>query len=118
MTTPYQLTLPFDGKRKAVAPKEIRRCVRRVHLDPMPDGTYLFRARSFSRQKGQVYRCRVNPHTGYVWCNCRDFMYRRGPEHPTYWSGPLCKHLRRAIRTVHKVERERDVAVVDAINVL
>jgi hypothetical protein len=73
----------------------------------MPDGTYLFRARSFSRKRGQVYRCRVNPVTGYVYCNCKDFMYRHAPFAPSYWGGHVCKHLQRAIRTVRGVERAR-----------
>lgn len=72
----------------------------------MPDGTYLFRARSFSRRRGQIYRCRVNPVTGYVYCNCKDFMFRHAADDPSYWGGHVCKHLRRAIRTVRKLERE------------
>ncbi|MGV3615412.1 MAG: hypothetical protein ACO1SV_08785 [Fimbriimonas sp.] len=107
MTQPFQLVLPFDGRRKAVVSKSIRRCVRRVHLDPLPDGTYLFRARSFTRQRGSVYRCRVNPTTGFVWCNCRDFQFRHAGDEPTYWSGHVCKHLERAKRTVRQVERDR-----------
>ncbi len=106
MTTPLQLVLPFDGRRKAVVPKTIRRCVRRVQLDPMPDGTYLFRARSFTRQRGSVYRCRVNPQTGFVYCTCRDFQFRRAAESPSFWGGRVCKHLERAIRTIRRHERE------------
>jgi hypothetical protein len=83
-------------------------------LDPLPDGTYLFRARSFTRQRGGVYRCRVNPHSGYVWCTCRDFQFRHAPEHPSYWSGRVCKHLERAIRTVRMVERNRQSAYAAA----
>jgi hypothetical protein len=81
--------------------------VRRVRLEPTEDGTYLFRARSFSRQNGVVYRCRVNPVTGAVWCNCGDFQFRHAPEEPTYWCGRVCKHLERAKRTVRQAERVR-----------
>jgi hypothetical protein len=73
----------------------------------MPDGTYLFRARSFSRKNGVVYRCRVNPLTGALWCNCGDFQYRKAAEEPTYWHGRVCKHLERAKRTVRDAERAR-----------
>jgi len=107
VTTPLQLTLPFDGRRTAVAPKVIRRCVRRVRLEPYSDGTYVFRARSFSRERGRVYRCRVNPNTGQVWCSCKDFMFRRAQDGPTFHSGKVCKHLERAIRTVRMAERQR-----------
>ncbi len=85
--------------------KPIKRCVRRVRMEPDTDGTYVFRARSFSREKGRVYRCRVNPRSGEVWCGCRDFEFRKGPMHPTLSSGALCKHLERAVRTVQKAER-------------
>jgi len=106
VTESLQMALPFEG-RERLAVKPIRRCVRRVQLDPNPDGTYVFRARSFSRRQGVVYRCRVNPRTGIVWCSCRDFLYRHYHTHPSYSQGEVCKHLRRAIRTVRKVERER-----------
>lgn len=76
-------------------------------MEPTEDGTYLFRARSFSRQNGQVYRCRVNPVTGAVWCNCGDFQFRKASEDPTYWHGSVCKHLERAKRTVREAERLR-----------
>lgn len=107
MTPAFQFVLPFDGVRKVVATRSIRRCVRRVRLDPSEDGTYLFRARSFSRQRGTVYTCRVNPRTGFIWCNCPDFQFRKASEEPTYWRGPVCKHLERAKRTVRQAERER-----------
>ena len=76
-------------------------------MEPDADGTYVFRARSFSREKGRVYRCTVNPRDGHVWCGCRDFEFRKAPMRPTLFSGPLCKHLERAARTVRQVERER-----------
>lgn len=85
----------------------IKRCVRRVRMEPDADGTYTFRARSFSRERGRIYRCRVNPQTGYVWCGCRDFEFRKAPFHPTLEGGPLCKHLERAAQTVRKAERLR-----------
>ena len=74
-------------------------------MEPDADGTYVFRARSFTREKGRVYRCRLNPRTGEVWCGCRDFEFRKGLMHPTLFSGPLCKHLERAARTVRHAER-------------
>ena len=88
--------------------KPIKQCVRRVRMEPDLDGTYTFRARSFTREKGRVYRCKVNPITGHVWCGCRDFEFRKGPMNPTLFSGPLCKHLERAARTVQQAERRRE----------
>lgn len=109
MSQNLQFSLPFEPSvRRKQSP--LRRRVFRLQLDPSADGTYFFKARSFSRLKGKSYRLRVNPRTGEVWCSCRDFMYRKGPEHPSFWHGPLCKHLQRAIRTVKKVERHRDEA--------
>lgn len=100
-----QKLLPFEELKRA--PKRpLRRRVFRLHLDPLEDGTYLFRARSFSRRKGLIYRLRVNPVTGYVWCSCRDFKFRKDSLHPTMWYGPVCKHLERAVRTVKKVRKE------------
>ena len=90
----------------------IRRCVRRVQMAPLPDGTYLFRARSFSRRRGLVHRCRVNPQSGFVWCTCRDFQFRHAADAPTYWSGHVCKHLERAKRTVRLAESLRDQSPV------
>ena len=88
----------------------IRRCVRRVSLEPDGEGTYTFRARSFTRARGRVYRCKVNPRTGRVWCGCRDFEFRKAPFEPTLTSGPLCKHLERAARTVRKAVRRSAIS--------
>lgn len=104
-----QKTLPFEELRR-LPKRPLRRRVFRLHLDPLEDGTYVFKARSFTRARGLTYRCRVNPRTGYVWCSCRDFRFRKDSLHPTMWNGPVCKHLERAIRTVRKVEREAAVA--------
>ena len=107
MQTAVQPSLPHMASPRLHASDRapIKRCVRRVSLDPDVEGTYTFRARSFSRARGRVYRCKVNPRTGYVWCGCRDFEFRRSPMNPTLFSGPLCKHLERAARTVQKAER-------------
>lgn len=107
MTRELQLSLPFEPMEKRRA-APLRRRVFRLQLEPFEDGTYVFKARSFTRRKGRVYRLRVNPHSGYVWCSCRDFHYRRERENPTFWHGPYCKHLQRAVRTVMKIEKERD----------
>ena len=109
MSSSVQPTLPFMAPPRLHASdrEPIKRCVRRVRLEPDPDGTYTFRARSFSRKKGRVDRCTANPRTGEVWCGCRDFEFRKGPMRPTLWSGPLCKHLERAARTVRQAERGR-----------
>lgn len=108
-----QFELPLEMK-KAPKSRTFRRCVRRVRLEPDAVGTYTFRARSFTREKGRVYRCRVNPRTGFVWCNCRDFTYRKAPQMPTYEHGPLCKHLERAVRTIRGVEKTRGWAALAA----
>lgn len=105
MEKALQLVLPLEPRRAAPA-KPIRRRVFRLHLDPSADGTYTFRARSFTRRKGRAYRCRVNPATGFVWCNCKDFTFRKAPQNPSYFDGSVCKHLERAMRTVRKLERE------------
>jgi len=109
MSQNFQPSLPFMAPPRLHASDRlpIRRCVRRVRLEPDPDGTYVFRARSFTRERGRVYRCRVNPATGEVWCGCRDFEFRKAPMNPTLFSGPLCKHLERAARTVQQAERSR-----------
>lgn len=104
VTSPLQNPLPFD--RPPVFSKSIRRCVRRVRMEPESDGAYHFRARSFTRRNGVVHHCRVNPDTGFVWCSCKDFLFRHADESPTIWNGRVCKHLRRAIRTVRRVERD------------
>lgn len=96
-----QAILPF--KEFSLPREPIRRRVYRVCLDPLPDGTYVFKAKSFSRRCGPSYKCHVNPRTGFVFCTCRDFQYRRGRWMPTYEHGPFCKHLRRAVRTVKKL---------------
>ena|SRR5947209_8614831 len=101
-----QFEFPFEELEKAKrAP--IRRRVYRVRLEPFEDGSYLFKARSFTRPKGTIHRCRVNPETGLVNCTCADFYYRKSQSHPTYYGGDVCKHLKRAIRTIHQVEREQ-----------
>jgi hypothetical protein len=101
-----QLQLPFEPY--VVRKQPLRRRVFRLQLAPFADGSYLFKARSFSRKKGRSYRLRVNPQTGYVWCSCRDFHYRKEGLRPNYWDGPFCKHLARAVKTVRKVEREAE----------
>ena len=106
MNRARQLSLPFEPVTKRKQPP-IRRRVFRLQLEPFGDGTYLFKARSFTRRKGRAYRVRVNPRSGFVWCTCRDFHYRKEGLHPTYDEGPYCKHLQRAVRTVRKVEREK-----------
>ena len=94
-----QPMLPFP--RDGSLPKlRIRRRVYRPKLEPLADGAYVFAAKSFSLPIGVTYRCVVNPTTGYVWCSCRDFGFRKDKFDPTYWEGSVCKHLRRAIRTV------------------
>ena len=100
-----QPTLPFprDG---SVPMRRFRRRVHRLVLDPLPDGSYIFKTKSFTRETGTSYRCRINPHTGYVWCSCRDFKYRRDRWKPNYWDGPVCKHLKRAIRTVRRLQKK------------
>ena len=100
-----QFELPFgDLKERGGA---IRRRVFRVHLEPLPDGTYVFNAKSFSRQDGLAYRCYVNPLTGRVSCSCKDFQFRKDRALPTMASGHVCKHLKRAIRTVRRLGRLR-----------
>lgn len=102
-----QFRLPFP--RDGTSPKlKLRRRVFRLNQEPKPDGSYLFKAKSFSSLYGVEHRCRVNPRTGYVTCSCRDFKFRMERFHPNYWEGPVCKHLRRAIRTVRKLERLRE----------
>ena len=108
-----QFELPFDMPRKAKR-EPIRRRVYRVRLEPFEDGTYLFKARSFTRAKGKIHRCRVNPETGLVACTCPDFYYRKSQTHPTYYGGEVCKHLQRAIRTIHKIEREHHQHIQEA----
>ena len=98
-----QPSLPFEPRGRTKQP--LRRRVFRLRLEPFEDGTYLFKARSFTRKKGRSYRVRVNPQTGFVWCSCRDFHYRRQFLSPNYWDGPFCKHLARAVKTVRKVEK-------------
>jgi hypothetical protein len=112
MISNAQPSLPYMAPPRLHASdrKPIKRCVRRVRMEPDPDGTYVFRARSFSRERGRVYRCTVNPRDGHVWCGCRDFEFRKGPLHPSLYSGPLCKHLERAARTVRQAERARENA--------
>ncbi len=100
-----QFSLPFP--RDGTAPSTFRRRVFRLELQPLSDGLYLFEAKSFSRENGAVYRCRVNPRTGYVWCSCRDFKYRKDRFEPNYFEGPFCKHLKRAVRTVRKLEKNK-----------
>jgi hypothetical protein len=107
-----QFELPFDKPKTTRAP--IRRRVYRVRLEPFEDGTYLFKARSFSISKGKIHRCRVNPETGMVSCTCADFYYRKSQLHPTYYGGDVCKHLKRAIRTIHKVDRDEHHTVREA----
>jgi hypothetical protein len=99
-----QLSLPFEApKREPKAP--LRRRVFRVRLEPNADGTYFFKARSFTHRKG-AHRLRVNPVTGFVSCTCKDFRYRRQNLEPTYFGGEVCKHLTRALKTVRKLQRE------------
>lgn len=104
MSVEVQMALPLDLKEARPA-KTIRRRVHRVRLEPNGLGFYVFRARSFTRRRGWVYRCGVNPTSGEVWCTCRDFRYRKRWQHPSYSYGSVCKHLERAIKTVRRVER-------------
>ena len=100
----HQLAFNFTPDGLTVPP--IRRRVLRTQMAPTKEGAYLFRARSFTRFRGRVHRLSVNPRTGRVWCSCPDFQYRKRLEHPTFFGGPMCKHLRRAIRTVRSAERQ------------
>ncbi|RYG37433.1 hypothetical protein EON81_06780 [bacterium] len=106
---PLQPALPFEPVRATV--KGIRRRVFRLPMEPAEDGTYTFRARSFSREGGRAYRVLVNPHSGDVSCQCPDFQYRKSTIGSTYFGGQVCKHLARAIRTVQKVEKARDAGI-------
>ena len=98
-----QPALPFEPPEPE--PKTFRRRVYRLALQPLGDGSYLFKAKSFTSRIGVSYRCRVNPKTGFVWCSCRDFKFRKDRAWPNYWEGPFCKHLKRAVKTVRKLER-------------
>lgn len=98
-----QFKLPFKEIEEPKGP--IRRRVYRTRLEPLPDGTYVFKAKSFSRRSGLAYRCFVNPETGRVSCTCRDFRYRKDRWIPTMAGGPVCKHLKRAIRTVKRLRK-------------
>ncbi|RYG44828.1 hypothetical protein EON79_14065 [bacterium] len=109
MVKPLQPALPFEPMRATA--KSIRRRVFRWPMHPAEDGTYTFRARSFSRQGGRAYRVMVNPHSGHVSCQCPDFTYRKSALGSTYFGGQVCKHLERAIRTVRKVEKARDIGI-------
>ena len=104
-----QPTLPFEPVRATA--KAIRRRVFRRPMAPAEDGTYTFRARSFSRKGGRAYRVLVNPQSGHISCNCPDFTYRKATIGSTYFGGAVCKHLERAIRTVRKVEKARDLGL-------
>jgi hypothetical protein len=86
--------------RVVSAKPKIRRRVFRVQIEPAADGTYIFTAHSFTKQR-RSYTCLVNPSTRQVHCTCRDFA-RLLPA-PTYLTGRLCKHLDRAVRTVRRV---------------
>ena len=99
-----QLPLPLLGIAKV--PEPIRRRVYRVRSAPAMDGTYYFRSHSFSSRRGSMYRIAVNPRTGRATCTCPDFKYRHAHE-----GGGVCKHLRRALRTVAKAERGRHPAL-------
>ncbi|HEY0866338.1 MAG TPA: hypothetical protein VGE01_03110 [Fimbriimonas sp.] len=89
MRRELQLSLPFEPSERRKQPP-LRRRVFRLQLEPFGDGSYLFKARSFSRRKGRSYRLRANPRTGLVWCSCRDFRYRKESQRPTFWDGPYC----------------------------
>ena len=101
-----QLPLPWLGVSNA--PEPIRRRVYRVRLAPAPDGTYYFRSHSFSSRRGSIYRIAINPRTGRATCTCPDFKYRHSSE---VGGTGVCKHVRRAMRTVAKAERVRHPAL-------
>lgn len=102
-----QLPLPLLGVSGPPAP--IRRRVYRVRLSPSADGTYTFRSHSFTSRRGPVYRIAVNARTGCATCTCPDYKYRHA-----YGTNPgtgVCKHIRRAFRTVRQAEQNRHPAL-------
>ncbi len=103
MAHTLQLALPNLGTHPL--PTEIRRRVYRVRLAPTPDGTYYFRSHSFTSRRGPLYRITINPRVGYATCSCPDYRYRRAE------GTGVCKHLRRALATVARAERDRHPAL-------
>jgi len=83
-----------------------RRVVRLINADcALASGVALFVAQSFTAHKADdAYELAVDLETGKAVCDCPHFNCRLNKLNPTCYSPKkhLCKHLRRAIRNLHR----------------
>jgi hypothetical protein len=81
-------------------PYLIRRAVRLHEI--ANDGILVFVTKSFTSDSQLRYHPIVDLVGGMVTCDCPHFTFRLAPLEPTLRSGPLCKHLQRAVDFVRR----------------